>query len=239
MTLPRFFISGSIILDQPITLPDDVGHHLAKVLRLREGDGIVLFNGEGGEYRSQVAAIHKKKVEVFVNEFSEGNRAPALPVNLGMCVLKRDAMDRVIAKAVELGIESITPLISDHCSVSTKVIRNRQAHWQQVIITACEQCGLNRLPQLHPAAPLIDWLEDQTTETRIVALPNASPLPKNPVATKDVSLLVGPEGGFSEVEVTTASGRGFQSATFGQRVLRGETAPVVALAVIHRLWGDY
>ena len=239
MTLPRFFVPGSISLDQSMTLPGDVSHHLVKVLRTQVGDQAILFNGEGGEYQCTIDLITKKSVTVTAHGFQPDDRGASLSVHLGLCVLKKDAMDRALSKAVELGVSSVTPLISEYCSVAKKVILNRHAHWQQVVVSACEQCGLNQLPKLHTAEQLDDWVNSQSNVEKIIALQGASPLDPAKNEVNEVSLLIGPEGGFSEAEMSQALECSFQAVTFGQRILRAETAPIVAISVLHRTWGDF
>ena len=239
MTLPRFFVEGSIKTGKTFLLPEASGHHLARVLRKSTADRIVVFNGEGGEFVCSIESIRKNKVEVTPFEYDQNDRAPRLKISLGLCILKKDSMDSVLAKVTELVVSRVTPIISDHCAVAHKVIRNREPHWHQVMISACEQCGLNLLPVLDPTTTLTDWLADSSADIRLLAVPGSSPLPKTVAAVDSVSLLTGPEGGFSEAEETRAIKAGFNTVTFGERVLRAETAPVVALSVAHQVWGSF
>jgi len=239
MSLPRFFVEGSIKTGKTFLLPEASGHHLSRVLRKSTADRIIVFNGEGGEFVCSIESIRKNKVEVTPFEYDQSDRAPLLKISLGLCILKKDSMDSVLAKVTELGVSRVTPIISDHCAVAHKVIRNRETHWHQVMISACEQCGLNLLPALDPATSLTDWLADSSADIRLLAVPGSTPLPKTIAAVHSVSLLTGPEGGFSEDEETQATKAGFSSVTFGERVLRAETAPVVALSVVHQVWGSF
>ena len=214
-----------------VTLPEDTSHHLSRVLRLKEGDPIVLFNGEGGEFFAHIESLEKPGVKVLIERFLAEDRLPDISVELGMCVLKRDAMDNVIGRSVELGVTRISPLISEHCTVSHKLIRRRDAHWRQVIISACEQCGLNRIPELTAATPISDWLAGVENPGRFIAEPGAAPLTGDTLPDR-VSLLVGPEGGFSTEEAALARASGFKGLGLGERILRAETAPLVALSVL-------
>ena len=199
---------------------------------------MVLFNGRGGEHICMIEQADRKTVTVTVGEFVDSERTPPLSVHLGMCILKKDPMDAVLGRAVELGVSEITPVISDHCAVSIKVIRGRREHWQGVVIASCEQCGLNRLPVLHEPQQSDIWMRHPGTGRKLIAVPGGHRLDAVPTPGR-VSLLVGPEGGFSERELSLAVSGGFDPVTFGERVLRSETAPAVALSVLNRVWGDF
>jgi 16S rRNA (uracil1498-N3)-methyltransferase len=239
MTLPRFFVKGGIKIGENFVLPEASGHHLARVLRKTTAESIVAFNGEGGEFICSIEAIKKNHVEVRPVKYDENDRAPQLKTSLGLCILKKDSMNSVLTKVTELGVSRITPIISDHCAVAHKVIHNRETHWRQVVIAACEQCGLNLIPALDPATNLSEWLATSSADIRLLAVPGSSPIPRSISVVNSVSLLTGPEGGFSEAEETEAIKVGFNTVTFGERVLRAETAPVVALSVSHQVWGSF
>ena len=238
MATPRLFVDIELNAGERLVLPKAPAHHIATVLRKKAGDAVVLFNGEGGEYLCLLEQADRKSVIVQVGEFNPDDRTPALSIHLGMCILKKDPMDAVLGRVVELGVQEITPIISDHCAVSTKMIKSRHAHWKAIIVSSCEQCGLNKLPLLHQPIATESWLEQATAERKIIALPGDRQLSSGDAA-KTVSLLVGPEGGFSDQEIELASARNFEPATFGKRILRAETAPAVAISVLHRTWGDF
>jgi 16S rRNA (uracil1498-N3)-methyltransferase len=249
--LARFYVPMPLVSGEPISLPKSTGHHLARVLRIDEEEQVVLFNGHGGEFQSTVHSISKGDVIVLPEKFIEENRAPALSVHLGMCILKRDAMDAALTKATEVGVTSITPLVSEHATVAKQTITKRSPHWQQVVISACEQCGLNVLPAVQVPTPLVDWVSASRSHVRLMGLPQGTGRmedAKGALSTNssdsasdkpEVSLLIGPEGGFSASEIDLGKTNGFTPVTFGSRVLRSETAPIVALSVIHHVWGDY
>jgi len=239
MKLPRFFVEGSITMGEKFLLPGASGHHLARALRKSTADSIVVFNGKGGEFVCSIELIRKNHVEVKPVKYDENDRAPQLKTTLGLCILKKDSMDGVLTKVTELGVSRVTPIISDHCAVAHKVIHHRETHWRQVIIAACEQCGLNLLPTLDPVTNLTDWLATSRADIRLLAVPGSSPIPRSISVVDSVSLLTGPEGGFSEAEEKEAINAGFNTVTFGERVLRAETAPVVALSVSHQVWGSF
>ncbi|MBT4159988.1 MAG: 16S rRNA (uracil(1498)-N(3))-methyltransferase [Gammaproteobacteria bacterium] len=238
-SLPRFHVTGGITTGTIFNLPPDAVHHLIHVLRLAVGDEVIIFNGAGGEHHCRIESISKKTASLFPEQFSPVNRNSDLHIHLGLCILKKDAMDRALTKSVELGVTAITPLISEHSTVARKIIYDRISHWQQVVISACEQCGLNIPPHLHEPAQLSDWISQTESDLKLVATQFGESLPTERSSQNSVCLLVGPEGGFSDDETDSASNAGFISVKFGNRILRAETAPLVAISVIQHLWGDH
>ena len=238
MAGPRLYVNLEFSAGDLLTLPAGPAHHLVTVLRRQAGSPLVLFNGQGGEHICVLEQADRKAVMVRVGEFVDADRRPPVSVHLGMCVLKKDAMDAVLGRVAELGVAEITPLISDHCALANRVIRRRQAHWQAVVIASCEQCGLNRLPLLHEPQQGDIWMQSSATGRKLIAVPAGPRLDAGP-APQRVSLLVGPEGGFSDRELSLAVSEGFDPVTFGERILRSETAPAVALSVLNREWGDF
>lgn len=239
MAPPRFFVEAPLAAGDSLQLPDNTAHHLARVLRLAAGEQVVIFNGQGGEYLGNIEHIDSKQVRLRLESFNEANREAGLPVHLGMAVIKKDAMDSVLAKAVEMGVTGVTPVITDRCSVARKVIRNRHAHWQQVLVAACEQSGLNILPTLDEAVTLAEWFARTSANLRIIAVPGSRTVVPAFASPSNVALLIGPEGGFTREELGKAGEAGYQPMTLGQRVMRAETAPVALLTVIQHRWGDF
>jgi 16S rRNA (uracil1498-N3)-methyltransferase len=239
MSSPRIYIEGEIRTGIPVELPEAAAHHITRVLRLNAGDSITLFNGEAGEYPGTIEIVTKKQTSVLPGQFIDEPRTSSLSIELGICILKKDAMDRVVTKAVELGVTAITPIVSDHCAVSRKLIAKRASHWRQVSIAACEQCGLNILPRLRESSPTSEWIERQSSDLKLVSTQGQNPIKPSGESVSSVSLLVGPEGGFSSSELEDAEKHGFAAVTFGSRILRAETAPIVAISVLQHIWGDY
>lgn len=237
MATPRFFVeakflnAGSLGAGQHLELAANISHHMIHVLRLREGTDIVLFNGQGGEFAAQILNIARKSVTVQVGSFTDINRTSNLSVHLGMCVIKKDSMDRVIGRATELGVAQITPLISDYCAVANKLIFKRQTHWQQVAVSACEQCGLNVVPEILEPIGIRDWIRQTSAPLKLVCKPAETALNESGEVS-GVELLVGPEGGLSESELTAAEAWGFRGISLGERILRAETAPLVAITLL-------
>lgn len=235
--LPRFYIGDHIQTGEPLILPEATSHHLSRVLRLNKNDQVIIFNGRGGEFECTISAIGKKQVEVLPEKFSDNDRSAAVAIHLGMSVLKKDAMDRAIAKAVELGVQVITPMISEHCTVARKVILNRLSHWEQIVISACEQCGLNLLPELKPAISFDQFIGQSTADVKLISEGSGTRFEhEGPV--DQIDLVIGPEGGFAPSEIKLAFSAGFTAVKFGPRVLRAETAPVAAIAALRYALGE-
>ena len=239
MRLSRFFIDAPLALGQH-ELPEAQAHYIGRVLRLSAGAEVQLFDGSGQEYLGEIIEAGKKSVRVELREQTAGLGESPLHVHLGQGLSRGERMDWAIQKATELGVAEITPIVSTRCEVRLKDERadKRMQHWRQVAISACEQCGRSVLPLIHPPLALDDWLKQSSAELKLVLHPVAEPLTSHRKP-QTLAFLIGPEGGLSDSEVTQAQSAGFQAARLGPRVLRTETAPIVALAVAQHLWGDF
>lgn len=239
MRLSRFFIDATLSLGEH-DLPKAQAHYIGRVLRMAAGDLVQLFDGSGLEYRGQLLEVGKKTVRVSLDQTFAGQADSALHVHLGQGLSRGERMDWAIQKATELGANEITPIVSERCEVRLKDERadKRLAHWRQVAISACEQCGRSSLPIIHPPMTLADWVAATEAQLKLVLHPVAEPLVSHAKPTS-LAFLIGPEGGLSEPEVEQAKAAGFHAARLGPRVLRTETAPVVALSVAQQLWGDF
>jgi len=239
MRLSRFFVDAPLSLGDH-ELPQDQAHYISRVLRMSEGDAVQLFDGSGQEFRASLLEVGKKRVVVQVIETFAGQVESPLQIHLGQGLSRGERMDWAIQKATELGVNEITPIFSDRCEVRLKDERadKRLQHWRQVAISACEQCGRSRVPVIHPPLLLADWLKQAEADLKLVLHPVAEPLVSH-AKPGSLAFLIGPEGGLTDGEVETAKDAGFHSARLGPRVLRTETAPVVALAVAQQLWGDF
>ena len=233
--MPRFFMEAELNVDHTVELTETVFHHWVKVLRAQVGETATLFNGQGGEYEVTLSDVAKKSASVQVTAFNPTNRTPAFKTLLGQVMSKGDRMDYVIQKAVELGVSEIQLLTSERCEMRLKYDRDQKKldHWQGIAVAACEQCGLNIVPQILPPMSLEKWLETELPETRLVLAPNKDEADVLAKATHDIALLIGPEGGLSEAEIAASNQKGFVNWCIGQRVLRTETAPVVALSILN------
>ncbi|WP_172148755.1 16S rRNA (uracil(1498)-N(3))-methyltransferase [Pseudomonas tumuqii] len=239
MRLSRFFIDAPLALGQH-ELPETQAHYIGRVLRHTVGDAVQLFDGSGNEFLGELIEVGKKSVRVELRETFAGQAESPLHIHLGQGLSRGERMDWAIQKASELGANAITPIVSERCEVRLKDERadKRMAHWRQVAISACEQCGRSVIPVIHPPLALADWLEQTEAELKLVLHPVAEPLASHDKP-QSLAFLIGPEGGLADAEVTQAKNAGFHAARLGPRVLRTETAPVVALSVAQQLWGDF
>jgi len=241
MRLPRIYAAQGLGSGVTLTLEPEPGHHVARVLRMGVGDALVLFDGGGGEYPAEITAIDNRRVEVKTGTYRPVECESPLHIHLGIAVSRGERMDHVVQKSTELGVHTITPLFTERTEVKLKGERaaKKLQHWRQVAIGACEQCGRNRVPAIAPLQPLVDWLGSTAADIKFVlhhrADADATPLRDTPAS---VALLVGPEGGLSEDEIAAAERAGFRSLRLGPRVLRTETAPLAAIAVLQDRWGD-
>ena len=240
MRATRIYIEQSLAAGTQLALAAGPAHHIAKVLRMQPGQTLILFNGDGRDYAASIAAIDKREVLVSVGEAVPTERESPLAVHLGIAISKGERMDWVVQKAVELGVAEITPLVSERVEVRLQGERadKKLQHWQGVAIAACEQCGRNRPPKIHVIGSLHDWMRNVQAERKFVlhhrsAQPLAAERPP-----RSAALLIGPEGGLSASEISAAEQAGFASLQLGPRVLRTETAPLVALSLLQFVWGD-
>lgn len=241
MRISRLFTPNSLQLGRNIELDDDNAHYARNVLRLKSDSEIILFDGTGGEYRGKILEISRKAVRVELIEFVERTVESNLKITLGLGISRGDRMDFSVQKAVELGSTSITPLITERCVVQFKDEKKSQRwqHWQKIIQHAAEQSGRTILPDFAEIALLRDWVSQQEGLKVFLdpyAEKNLTQL--NPI-NGTVTLLTGPEGGFSSVEREIAKNAGFIPVRLGARILRTETASLAALSAVHMLWGDF
>jgi 16S rRNA (uracil1498-N3)-methyltransferase len=216
-----------------IALPANAARHV-QVLRLQPGEPVTLFDGKGGEWSAQVESMGRQQVEVRVGAHHAVEREPAIPVHLAIGVPANERMDWLVEKAAELGVASLQPLVTERSVLRLQGDRalKKQAHWQAIAAAACEQCGGNRVPLVHPMADLAEWMPPAGLRLLMLSLdPAARPLLASRSA-EPVLLLSGPEGGLSPREQERASAAGFEPVTLGPRVLRAETAPLAALAAL-------
>ncbi|MBA1202950.1 16S rRNA (uracil(1498)-N(3))-methyltransferase [Pseudomonas capeferrum] len=239
MRLSRFFIDAPLSLGQH-DLPEASAHYIGRVLRMAPGDAVQLFDGSGQEFRGQLLEVGKKNVRVSLDQALAGQPESPLHIHLGQGLSRGERMDWAIQKATELGVDEITPIVSERCEVRLKDERadKRLAHWRQVAISACEQCGRSSVPVIHPPMTLVEWSNVVDATLKLVLHPVAEPMVSH-ARPEHLAFLIGPEGGLSDAEVEQAKTAGFHAARLGPRVLRTETAPVVALAVAQQLWGDF
>ena len=241
MRISRIYHPELLAVDQHITLSDDATNHLANVLRAKVGQAIVLFNGDGAEYSAHLVDVTKRKVIACVDSKLSLSVESPLSIHLGQGVSRGDRMEFVIQKAVELGVSDITPLLTERCGVKLSQERWLKKHeqWHKLIIAACEQCGRNTLPTLHPPTEFNDWINQSTSQLRLTLHPRAEKAFRHiNLPPAGVRLLIGPEGGFSEHEIFQTEECGFQTIQLGPRVLRTETAALAAITALQAIHGD-
>lgn len=241
MPAPRFYLPGTIT--SSVKLESHAVHHALNVLRLKSGNGVVVFNGEGGEHHGVVSDSGKNSVTVDIKEFRQVERESPLRIALAQGISSGDHMDFTVQKAIELGVESVQPLATQKSVVRLNDERaaKRAQHWQRVVISACEQCGRNRVPRIEPVLPFREWLARLTAdegELRWLLSPDGSQSLRDQAQPGRILLLAGPEGGFTPDEVKAAQSAGFVKLKVGPRTLRTETAALAALAAMQTLWGD-
>lgn len=239
--MPRFYCSQPLAVGETVDLPEAVAHHV-HVIRLEPGAELSLFNGDGGEYVAQLAAVDKRRASAVIKAFVGRDVELPYEITLAQALPEGSKMDWIIEKAVELGVAAIQPLSAQRCVVRLSAERadKKQGHWQGVIAAASEQSGRNRLARLAPVDDVHQWLRQDSLHKRILLSPRASeslPAWARHQPPQAVSLLVGPEGGFTAAEEDAALARGVLALSMGPRVLRTETAGLAAVAALNALWG--
>lgn len=226
--------------NQVVTLPAGPSRHLTQVLRLRAGDPLTVFNGDGRDFSATLEGTQKDAAQVRLHLPGEPEVELALPIHLGLGISKGERMDFAIQKAVELGVSGITPLFTRRCVVrlDAKRLEKRLAHWNGVLIAACEQSGRRRLPTLHPAVELDSWLQHAAPGLLLDHRARQGLNSLGRPAATGISLLVGPEGGLGDDERQRACAAGLTGVRLGPRVMRTETAPLAAIAAMQVIWGD-
>lgn len=240
MRIPRVYLDQPLSVSGQLQLDEQSSHYLLKVLRMGSGRELILFNGTGGEYLAEIIEAGKKSVVVNIKSFSAENRESSLSIELAIGISRGERMDWVLQKATELGVSKVTPLITERTEV--KVSGDRQdkkmQHWQQILISACEQCQRNILPQLHEPKSINAWIGKVTADQKFVLHHRHAKKLQSTEKPSSVCLLIGPEGGLTEDEIQLAESQGFTSLRLGPRVLRTETAPIAAISLVQYLWGD-
>ena len=252
--LTRVFVEGELRSGSVVELPRETGAHLAKVLRARSGDAVVLFNGDGREFTGIVEKVQGSRVSASIGAARSIDRESLFQLTLVQCVPRGDRMDFIVQKATELGVVRIVPVLSQRSVVRLDESQSasKQAHWRAVAISACEQCGRNRLPSVNAPLPLLSYLGGLARSTtspalRLVLEPERAQraelgarsldiAPPGSVASAEIA--IGPEGGFAPEELEAFDLSAFSRVGLGPRVLRTETAAIAAIAVLQARFGD-
>jgi 16S rRNA (uracil1498-N3)-methyltransferase len=242
MRLTRLYVQESLREGALIELPKDTAAHVARVLRARAGDQVSLFNGDGTELAGVIEAVRGNRVSVQVGSPLSGVVESALETTLIQCVPRGDKMDFIVQKATELGVHRIVPVLSKRSVVRLDGAQavSKQAHWQAVAVSACEQSGRTRLPSVAAPTPLLNYLGSLAPGGLRLVL---DPFARGPAAALEapaaaVDFAVGPEGGFEEAELEAFQLAGFRALKLGPRILRTETAAIAGLAYLQTLMGD-
>ncbi|MEQ1580844.1 MAG: 16S rRNA (uracil(1498)-N(3))-methyltransferase [Steroidobacteraceae bacterium] len=242
MRLTRIFITDPLTAGTEVRLSASAGSHVARVLRLKEGAPLIVFDGTGGEHRAEIIKVAGSTVHVALREFMPGATEPALKLTLVQGVSRGERMDWTLQKATELGVSAIVPVLTARSVVrlDERQSLGKREHWQAVVASACEQCGRTRVPDIASPVRLRDYLATSKKEGLRLAL---SPIAQGSLAglasvPQKVEMLIGPEGGLDDNEHLLAEQAGYLPVRLGPRVLRTETASVVALSVLQALWGD-
>jgi 16S rRNA (uracil1498-N3)-methyltransferase len=241
MRIPRLFIDLSLSSGETISLPRYKAHHIAHVLRMHVGDEIKLFNDSGSVFDATILELTKKNAEVELGESLQIDNESSLNITLCLAISRTQQMDFSIQKAVELGVKNIVPVISEFSNFKLQAsrVQNKLTHWQNIIISATEQCGRNRLTKLQSPISFSEYLTSYELPTCLILHPGCQQaMPTITPENNELILMIGPEGGFSKMEVNEAVEKGCISINLGPRILRAETAVVSALSNAQQLWGD-
>ncbi|PKF62646.1 16S rRNA (uracil(1498)-N(3))-methyltransferase [Psychromonas sp. psych-6C06] len=240
MRQPRFYDPQPLCINQTVILGDDATQHI-RVLRLKVDTTITLFNGQGGEFHATLIDVQKRSCNVHIDSFHETNNESPLHLHLGQVISRGDRMEFVIQKAVELGVNEITPLISERCGVKVNQERmaKKQQQWQKIAIAACEQSGRNIVPVIHETQQLVDWCSNSSDAVKLTLHPRAKySINTLPDKLQNIALLIGPEGGFSDQEIQLTETLNFTETLLGPRILRTETAALTAITALQCRFGD-
>ena len=243
MALTRIYINDKLRSGENLQLDSEQAHYLGRVLRLREGASLTVFNGDDGEFAASLTSMSKNAATILVEAYIETATESPLKVHLVQGISRGERMDYVVQKATELGVKRISPVFTEHGVVrlDAKRAAKRRAHWQRIAESACEQSGRIRPPLIDEPVPLNDWFAAKTGDADIdlILLPRAATaLTSLPAPKTKVSLLIGPEGGFTHDEYEDALAAGIKAVSLGPRILRTETAAAATIAVVQSMWGD-
>jgi len=246
--LPRFYHTEEIFVGQTVELNLAAGHHASRVLRLKIGDSITVFNGRGGEFRAHIKNIQKTSTSIIVDQFDDIERESPLTITLTQSLCANDKMDWIIQKSVELGVTRIQPIVTTRSIVHLTKERatKRLEHWKKVIISACEQCCRNHIPIVMLPQSLTDWLSNRKTDVQphldFMLSINGRHCLKDfprPAASTQLTIAIGPEGGWTENEEIILQQAGFIALRAGRRIMRTETAALATIVALQSCWGDF
>ena len=242
MRIPRIYHPSPLAGLDSCLLSEDAINHVGRVLRMKEGEQIILFDGSNHIFHARLQAVEKKQIIAKIESSELDDRESPLAIHLGQVISRGDRMEFTIKKSVELGVKTITPLWSERCGVKLNDERQdkKLQQWQKIAIAACEQCGRNEIPEIRPMMKLTDWCKEQDNMLKLNLHPRAKytirQLPHIPP--EGVRLLIGSEGGLSAEEIQMTEKEGFTEVLLGKRVLRTETASLAAITALQVCFGD-
>ncbi len=238
MRTHRFYTPIDLAINSSVQLPPEAAHHCAQVLRYKVGDELTVFNGDGFDYRATVEQIEKKSCTIKINQNTNPNNESPLKIHLLQGVARGDKMDLIIQKSVELGVSEITPIFTERCNVKLegKRLEKKVQHWNNTIISACEQSGRAAIPTLH--LPISIMKVSNNKDVSIYLEPTAEEKINQLSITKHVRLFIGPEGGFSDKDLNHLQSINCDGVKLGPRILRTETAGLAAISIIQSSFGD-
>jgi 16S rRNA (uracil1498-N3)-methyltransferase len=242
MRLTRVYVDAPVAAGKRLVVEGSAANHITRVLRLRNGDALTVFDGSGGEFGARIEEFRKDSVVVCVEDHRPLDRESPLPLTLAQGISRGERMDWIIQKATELGASRIVPLFTKRSVVrlDEKQAERKLQHWRAIAVAACEQCGRNRIPDLAAPMDFFDVLPaDASGVTRLLLSPTGDlRIDDLQDVAKGITVLIGPEGGLEDVEQEAAIAAGFKAVRLGPRVLRTETAAIAALTIIQRYFGD-
>lgn len=239
--IPRIYLKHVLHQGLRIECDTNQSHHLLRVLRLRVGDALIVFDGQGGEYQATLTSAEKRNAQIEVRQFVDINHESPLHIDLYLSICKPERMDWAVQKASELGVQSIFPVMTEFCSIKLDAARltKKREHWQQIVISACEQSARHHIPQVAKIQPFVDAITSNPQHDKIICHQIKTNCEKTlPEKTDQIALFIGPQAGFSDDEIELALANSAFPLTFGPRLLRTETATTAAISLLQHRWGD-
>ncbi|MDC9604981.1 16S rRNA (uracil(1498)-N(3))-methyltransferase [Xenorhabdus griffiniae] len=241
MRIPRIYHPELLSTGVEIYLSDDAANHVGRVLRMSNGQALQLFDGSNQVFDAIITEASKKTVKVSILDGKLSDHESPLNLHLGQVMSRGEKMEFTIQKSVELGVNTITPLLSERCGVKLDIERleKKLQQWKKIAISACEQCGRNRIPEIRPVMPLETWCAENDGSLKLNLHPRAShSINTLPLPVEKVRLLIGPEGGLSAEEIEMTAKYQFTDILLGPRVLRTETTALTAITALQVRFGD-
>ncbi|MBN2689658.1 MAG: 16S rRNA (uracil(1498)-N(3))-methyltransferase [Gammaproteobacteria bacterium] len=242
MRIPRIYTNTKLKDKKIVELNIDASNHILRVLRLKLNSPVILFDGTNGEYSAVLDSVQNNKATLAIKEFHNINRESPLKINLAQAVCRGDKMDYLIQKAVELGVNKITPLITEFCNVKLNNERweKKQQRWQSIAISACEQCRRNVIPRIMQPVNITNFFDHNQKDLGLILDPDAQhSLHQLNIKTDAITIIIGPEGGLSNTELQQAQNHNYQKISLGPRIMRTETAGLAVISSLQTILGDF